>query len=477
MAKNLIVGRRTEQHLLQESYDSKESQLVILYGRRRVGKSFLINQFFEDNFDFKLVGDYQLDKKGQLANFHYEMKRQSRCSFEMPESWNEAFLQLREYLDSQNNDRRLVVFFDEMPWLDNQKSGFLAAFEYFWNSYGASKNNLMFIVCGSATSWLVENIDHNKGGLFNRQNLRIFLEPFTLGETEEYLIKRKSISWNRNDIAECYMILGGIPYYLNLLQRTMSLSQNVDNLFFRKRAVLWDEFDHLYKTLFSNSENHIKVIEAICTKRIGLTRSEILCETKLSANTAFSRILRSLVDSGFVREYTFFGSKKRGKLYQIADFYTAFYLKFVKENYGKDEEFWSHLIGSSKRTAWEGLTFEQLCKDHIRQIKAKLGIAGVTAPVSAWYHKCDEDHDGAQIDMLMDRKDRTITICEMKFSDNPFVIDKKYDEELRNKIGVFKAVTGTTKAIQLVMVTTYGVKENKYSNILQNQITIDDLFV
>lgn len=476
MARELIIGREKEKKLLEECYESQESQLVVLYGRRRVGKSFLINQFFDGLFDFKLVGDYQLDTKDQLANFHYELKHQTGVDGVVPDSWTEAFHQLREYLESLDNGRKLVVFFDEMPWLDNRKSGFLHAFEYFWNSFGAAKNNLMFIVCGSATSWLVENIGHNKGGLFNRQNLKIHLEPFNLKETEQFLVSKKGINWNRNDIAECYMILGGIPYYLNLLQKSMTLSQNIDNLFFRRYAVLWDEFDNLYKTLFSNSENHIKVVESICEKRMGLSRKEILEKTRLSDNAEFARILRNLVDSGFVREYCLFGKKRQGKLYQTADYYTAFYLRFVKGQSAKDENYWSHLISSAKRYAWAGITFEQLCKDHISQIKAKLGIFNVSSSESAWLFPGSEEHDGAQIDMLIDRSDRVVSICEMKFSDSPFTIDKEYDLNLRNKISTFRDVSGTRKALQLVMVTTYGVKRNMYSNLVQNEVLIDDLF-
>lgn len=475
MAKKSIIGREEEIRRLKRCYESKESQLVILYGRRRVGKSFLVNQTFDEKFDFKLVGDYKLDKEAQLLNFHEELKRKSKIEFPVPKDWREAFWQLRDYLDSFKDDKKHVVFFDEMPWLDNHKSGFLPAFEYFWNSFGAAKNNLMLIVCGSATSWLVENIDQNKGGLFNRQNCRIYLEPFTLSETEKFLESR-NINWSRYDICECYMIIGGIPYYLDLLDGELTYSANIDNLFFKKHALLWDEFGHLYNTLFTNSENYIKVIEAIAEKRIGLTRTEIVEKSKLSDNTKLTTILKNLEDSGFIRMYSFYGKKKQGTVYQLSDYYTMFYLKFVKGNSFGDDEFWSHSLTSPARRAWAGYTFEQLCKDHIKQIKNKIGISGVLSSQSSWFTQADEVHDGAQIDLLIDRNDRVISVCEMKFSEKPFVIDKKYDMELRNKLGTFRFVTQTKKAVQLVMVTTYGVKQNMYSGLIQKQVTIDDFF-
>lgn len=476
MPQNLIIGRQKETQQLKDCYNSLEPQLVILYGRRRVGKTFLVNQTFGEKFAFKLVGDYNLKKEEQLENFSDELKRKSKSSVSAPKSWREAFFQLRDYIDTLPHDEKQVVFFDEMPWLDNHKSGFLEAFEYFWNSYGSSKNNLLFIVCGSATSWLVENIDHNKGGLFNRQNCRIYLEPFNLYETEQFLLSR-NIYWSRYDICECYMILGGIPYYLNLLKGSLPYSANIDNLFFRKRALLWDEFDHLYNTLFSNSESYIKIVESLSAKRIGLSRTELVDSSKLNDNTLLTKMLKNLVDSGFVREYPFYGNKKRQTKYQLADFYTMFYLKFVKENAGKDENFWSNALDNPARKAWAGFTFEQLCKDHIRQIKQKIGISGVLSEVSTWFVQADEENEGAQIDMLIDRRDRVITICEMKFAHDEYSIDKDYDQILRRKITRFQEATGTKKGIQLVFVTTYGVTLNMYSQRISNQVVLDDLFV
>ena len=273
------------------------------------------------------------------------------------------------------------------------------------------------------------------------------------------------------------MILGGIPYYLNLLKGSLPYSANIDNLFFRKRALLWDEFDHLYNTLFSNSESYIKIVESLSAKRIGLSRTELVDSSKLNDNTLLTKMLKNLVDSGFVREYPFYGNKKRQTKYQLADFYTMFYLKFVKENAGKDENFWSNALDNPARKAWAGFTFEQLCKDHIRQIKQKIGISGVLSEVSTWFVQADEENEGAQIDMLIDRRDRVITICEMKFAHDEYSIDKDYDQILRRKITRFQEATGTKKGIQLVFVTTYGVTLNMYSQRISNQVVLDDLFV
>lgn len=476
MSKELIIGREYEKQLLEDCCNSRESQLVIVYGRRRVGKSFLINQFFDNRFDFKLVGDNRLSKNEQLYNFYDELYRQKRKDVDVPSSWREAFFLLRDYLEELDTNEKHVVFFDEMPWLDNSKSGFLEAFEYFWNSYGAAQNNLLLIVCGSVSSWIVDNFEHNKGGLFNRQNCRIFLEPFNLYETEKFLVEKKGINWSRYDIAEIYMIMGGIPYYLDYLSRNMSPSENIDNLFFKKRGLLWDEFDNLYRTLFSNSGNHIKIVEALFMKKEGMNRKELVSKTKLAENTAFAKMLESLSDSGFITSYNLFGKKKKGTVYQLRDYYTLFYFRFIKDNYGKDEQFWTHHLDHPSRRAWAGLTFEMLCRDHLNQIKRGLSILGVSSEVSVWKTMPTDEHGGAQIDLLIDRRDRIVDICEMKFSENKFTIDKDYAEVLSNKIETFKAETGTKKAVQLVFVTSCGLKQNMYSSRVQGEVTLDDLF-
>ena len=278
------------------------------------------------------------------------------------------------------------------------------------------------------------------------------------------------------------MIMGGIPYYLSLLKKRFSLSQNIDNLFFKSRGELWDEFEHLYSTLFLNSDNYVKIVKTLSKKRYGLTRNEIIKETKLPSNGALSKMLSNLVDSGFVRISTFYGNTKKDVLYQLSDYYTAFYFHFVKENYGVDEHFWSNSQDNPAKTAWIGLTFEQLCKDHIKQIKQKLGISGVLTREYAWFVKAGKDEDGteqagAQIDLLIDRRDKVVNICEMKFSASDFEINKSYDRDLRNKIERFRSTTNCRKSIQITMVTTYGVKRNKYSNIVGNQVKLEDLFL
>lgn len=477
MKNKKLIGRKNECERLDMCMNSDAAELVIVYGRRRVGKTFLINQYFDNQFAFQVTGLYGVDKETQIQNFISELRDKTGKEYNTPNNWMEVFRYLREYTEQLPIDQKQVMFFDELPWMDQRKSDFLPAFEWFWNAYGAKKDNLMVIVCGSATSWMDEKIANNKGGLFNRQTCRLYLEPFKLHEVEEYLHSR-NINWSRYDVAECYMIMGGIPYYLSLLKNRLSYRQNIDNLFFKNRGELWDEFNHLYNTLFTNSDSYIRVVEALSQKMGGLTRQEIIEKAQISSGGDLSKILNNLVLSGFVRVSGFYNRKKKDALYQLADYYTMFYFRFIRDNYGKDENFWNNSFDNPSRRAWAGLTFEQLCKDHVPQIKRKLGISGILTEESAWFTLEDDEKgiDGAQIDLLLDRRDHVVSICEMKFSMKKYVIDKTYDDRLRTKIDSFRIATNCKKTLQLVMVTTYGVKQNKYSGNVNVDVTLDDLF-
>ncbi len=472
---NNLVGREKEINRLNRAMAEQEAQLIIVYGRRRVGKTFLINEYFNEDFAFQFTGSASQTNREQLKNFALELWSTSGIKNESPKDWTEAFFQLRKYLESLPSNEKQVVFFDELPWMDKQRSGFLAAFEWFWNAWGASRKNLVFVVCGSATSWMVEKLDENKGGLFNRQTCRLYLEPFDLRQTELFLQSR-NIFWSRYDIVLCYMIMGGIPFYLRLLTNELSFNENIDNIFFRKRAELWNEFDHLYNTLFSNSEQYIKIVEALSKKRKGLSREEIIKVTGLSGNGILTKMLLNLEKSGFIRVNDMFGYKKREKIYQLSDYYTLFYFRYIKDNYGKDEHYWSNTNDSPSRKVWEGLSFEQICKDHIGLIKKKLGITGVMSEVSSWSRPGSGDENGAQIDMLIDRRDRVINLCEIKFSTNEYEIDKKYDAVLKNKVTTFREATKTNKTITVTMITTYGIKRNMYSNYIGKEICMEDFF-
>ncbi len=469
-----IIGRKHEQLILNECYNSDKAELVALYGRRRVGKTFLVKTFFKDRFDFYVTGIYQGTKKEQLSFFNKQLCEYSKIAYPPVGNWFDAFDQLKHYISNLKKSK-VVLFIDELPWFDTTRSGFIKAFELFWNSWAADQQRIRLIVCGSATTWMISNLLGSKGGLHNRVTRRIKLMPFTLAETEEYL-KYRGIVWNRYQIAEAYMIMGGTPYYLQMLRKGYSLSQNIDYLFFSHNAELLDEYTFLFRSLFNDLPLYKSVVELLSRKAKGMTRPEIQSALKLPDGGKFSEVLENLCNCDFIRKYTAFGKKERDVMYQLTDMFTLFYLRFVKNSNGRDENLWTNMTDSPERRTWCGYSFEQLCLHHISQIKKALGISGVQSDVCSWSMPPEEGGKGAQIDLLIDRRDQVINLCEMKYSTNEYEITKKYNGEMQDRREIFRMKTKTRKALHLTMVTTYGVKSNLYSDMIQSQVTLDDLF-
>lgn len=466
-----IIGRKEEQQLLKTRYESGKPEFIAVYGRSRVGKTFLVRQFFNDKFDFYITGIYQGSRQEQLNNFGKQLNQYAKSPFPTVNNWFDAFDQLKIYL-THLKKKRIVLFFDELPWLDTPKSRFLKALELFWNSWGAQQERLMLVVCGSATTWMTQKLIGDRGGLHNRLTSSIYLSPFTLGESEQYLVKQ-GIRMSRYELVENYMVMGGTPYYLSLLQPGLSLSQNIDKLFFNRNAPLRREYDFLFRSLFNDSEIYKNVVECIARKNKGLTLAELKKHLKLNDSGKITEVLTNLCNCDFVTKYYAFGKKQRDAIYQLSDLYTLFYLKFVKA-YGHDELQWSNMLDNPKHTVWSGYAFEQVCFHHLRQIMRKLGILGVLTQTCSW--QMTDGTSREQIDMVIDRNDQVINLCEMKFTRTPFEISRHYIDHMNSRLESFRNATHTNKALHLTMVTTYGVKPGLYSGLIQSEVTMDDLF-
>lgn len=479
MNKN-FVGRIYESKQIKGCYDSGKSELVAIYGRRRVGKTYLVKQMFDEDFDFWFTGLYETPKEQQLIQFGRVLSEKSNREIPKLNDWFSAFEELRKYLLFLKK-KKVVVFLDELPWMDNAKSCFISAFSYFWNMWPSNDTLLKLYVCGSATTWMVNKLIGDKGGLYGRVTCSIYLAPFTLRETEEFLKKTKHIEMNRHQILELYMILGGIPYYLDMLDRDLPLSKNIDKLFFRENAPLKTEYEFLFSSLFKDSGSYRKVIEALAGKLKGLTREEIIKTTKIRDGGTLTEILNNLSLCDFIREYSAIGKKERGSIYQLSDLFVLFYLQFVQKGNSQDASYWSNISFSNEKNAWSGYAFEQVCLHHIKEIKAKLGITGVLSNTYSWFSRPFTDADGTkwkggQIDLLIDRKDDAINLCEIKYANDQYEIKAQYEEHLRERASLFKKVTGTRKALLNTFITTYGVKQNIHSAIVQSEVRMDDLF-
>ena len=470
----MIIGRKEEQQILRSAVQSENSEFVAVYGRRRVGKTYLIRETFGYKFTFQHTGLAKGNTKEQLFSFAISLRDAGYDDCPIPKSWLEAFSLLSTYLKNSTDEKK-IVFLDELPWMDTPRSNFISAFEHFWNGWASARKDIVLIICGSATSWIINKVINDHGGLHNRVTKQIALQPFTLKECEMFA-QSKGLEMSRYQLAECYMVFGGIPYYWSLLEKGLSLAQNIDKIIFAKNGKLSNEFDQLYASLFKSPEQYIDIVTALGKKKVGMTREEIIAATDKYSNGALSKVLDELEYCGFIRKYNGFDKKSKQAIYQLIDNYTLFYFKFIQQNENNDEHFWSASIDSAMHRAWSGLAFERLCMAHTQQIKAALGIAGVLSNVYSWRKEADETSDGAQIDLLIDRKDQVINLCEMKYSLSEYIIDAEYEQKLRNKKSVFIDTTNTRKAVHLTMVTTFGIKANAHSGIVQNEITLEDLF-
>jgi len=469
----MLIGREKEIRLLTEKLASGKSEFVVIYGRRRVGKTYLARNVFEGKFTFRLTALAQATLAQQLSNFNLAMQDQHpNAKRKKAIDWMEAFHQIRQVIE-RSKQKKKVIFIDELPWFDKTHSGFLPALEHFWNSWASARKDILLLVCGSAASWMVNKLINNKGGLHNRVTQKIKIEPFTLKECAE-LLKHKKITLDRYQLVQLYMVLGGIPFYWDAVGKGHSAPQTINKLCFEPNGLLTGEFNNLFRSLFAKAERHEAIVAALAKKSKGLTRKEISTESNISDGGGLSRLLDELEESGFIRRYVPFGKKSRNSLYQLSDFFSLFHIKFIKGNRSFDKNHWLKLIDSPTHRAWSGYAFEQVCLAHIPQVKKALGISGIETQTSAW--KSAQAKDGAQIDLVIDRRDGVINLFEMKFSINQFTIDKKYDSELRNKIGTFKTETQTKKSAFLTMITTFGLQPNMYSGNVQSDLKMDLLF-
>ncbi|NLR59038.1 AAA family ATPase [Chitinophaga polysaccharea] len=467
-----LIGRQHEKKILLETLSSSEAELVAVYGRRRVGKTFLVRQVYQDHMAYEFSGVHGSPAKQQLENFRNAIALTLNTPVlpAIPHNWTEAFLLLIQLLSPQLKKKKMVIFFDEFPWLSAAKSGFLPAFEYFWNSWGSKQANLVVTICGSAASWMIQRVVNNKGGLHNRITRKIRLLPFDLQETAAYL-KSRSVNLDHYQTLQVYMALGGIPHYLKEIRKGESATQAIDRLCFTKDGLLVGEFSNLYNSLFEMADRHIAVVKALAAKPSGLTRNEIIHEAGLQSGGTTTKLLEELVQSGFTAAYLPFGKNAKDLIYKLADEYSLFYLKFVEHSRATGPGTWIRRASSPSWKSWSGMAFENICLKHTPQIKQALGIASVYTEESAWRSKT------AQIDLLLDRQDGCINICEMKFSNTTFTIEKSYATELQRKLANFQDETGTRKTLFLTMITSYGVKDNQYKNMLiHHEITMEELF-
>lgn len=468
-----MIGRKEEVRILREAYDSDYSEFVSVYGRRRIGKTFLVNEVFHYEFAFHVAGLKNESLKRQLENFQLALKRQGHRSCPRLKSWLEAFYELEVFLERLPAGRK-IVFIDEMPWMDTPKSGFLSALEGFWNGWATSRKDILLIACGSATSWIVKKLNRNRGGLHNRVRLQIRMMPFTLAECEAYS-EELGLGFGRQHVLECYMYLGGVAYYWSLLEKGKFPDQNINSLFFARRDGLRAEFDELYSSLFTHPEPYVGIIMALGHHRQGLGRDELAKEVGVESSGRFSERLNELEECGFIRRYRPVGGENSAT-YQLTDPFSLFFMTFVKDNDSRDGDYWTEQLGDGAKNDWRGNAFERVCIEHIPQIKRALGISGVHTDIYSWKSTASAGLRGAQVDLLIDRRDGIANLCEMKYSLSEYALDKEENDRLANRVAAFRRALKDKKSVHVTMITANGLKKNVYRHNVHSEVTMDDLF-
>lgn len=475
-----VVGRKQEIEELERLYMSDRPEFVAVYGRRRVGKTFLIKQALKGRITFQHTGVSPVDQadeknrmRTQLESFYYSMLNHGLEGYQQPKSWMEAFFQLEQLLMKLDKGERMVVFIDELPWMDTPRSRFLSAFENFWNGWCSDHDNIMLIVCGSATTWMLKYLSRNKGGLYGRLTDEIKVYPFTLKECEEYF-EHENIELSRYDIVQSYMVFGGIPYYLSYFSKGYSLEKNCDMILFGNRPRLKDEFNRLFKAIFTNAEDCKKIIRLLASRNYGYTREDIAKATGLPLGGGLSDTLTALAESDFIIRYSPYG-KGTGEYYKLIDNFCLFWLKHVEPNVD-NATFFNDSFTSDIMKSWKGVAFEQVCWQHITQIKRALEIGGVKSSVSSWKIAGTETKTGAQVDLLINRNDNVVNLCEMKFYGGPYNIDKEEEQKLLHRIEMLKETLSPKQQVHLTLITTFGLVQGKHSGKVQRVITCDDMF-
>lgn len=479
-----IIDRIEECKKLKRLYQSEESEFFALFGRRRVGKTFLIRQFFkEKGFFFEITGSPDASTEEQILNFHDEF-----CGFfntsdhvKPPKNWSEAFKRLRLALKTIQQEQKMILFIDELPWLATPHSRFYQALDYNWNRHFSTMSNLVLIVAGSSASWMLSEIINAKGGLHNRLTGHLRLEPFKLAETAEYLASR-NIKLPKEQISELYMITGGVPKYLSYLEDGgKSVAQHIHSLCFTPHSPLLTEYYRLYRSLFQKPEQHFALVQALANKRHGMLREELLREAKLSDSGRTNEVINELVESGFLMLVPEIGKKIRNSRYYLCDEFSLFYLNWIEPRKGEllqglEPDFWLKCQASQKYRIWAGYAFELICLKAVDKIKQALGIGAVFA-TSGYWQSFDKGKKEAEVDIVIDRADGCINLCEVKFHNSLYEMNQSDAEELRRKKEIFIARTKTRKAVFTTLITKYGAVVNPaYLSIVDNQVTLSQLF-
>jgi len=472
-----MIGRKVEVQKIHRLLDSRKSEFLAVTGRRRVGKTYLVDTVLRAHYCFSMTGVQNGNMQAQLANFAIKLSEYDG-SFQpqSPKNWQYAMLMLKRYLQTLDTSKKQVIFIDELPWVHTRRSQFIAFLAHLWNDYLSKEKHFLLVICGSATSWITQKVINDPGGLHNRVTEIIHLSPFKLSETKAFL-QEKRLHFSDQELARIYMTLGGIPFYLESLQKGESFASAIERVCFSPAGLLRNEYHNLYQALFTHADIHQKIVETLSSKPYGIQKIQLQQASGLANSGSFQRALEELLISDFLVEQIPFGKRKRGSYLRLTDEYSVFYHRFIKQQKQYLPGIWQQLAASQPYKSWAGYAFESLCHKHITEIKTALGISAVYAEISSLYVPGSSDQEGFQVDLIIDRKDDAINLCEIKFHSKAYMINKLNYEQLVAKRERFIAYTETKKQVFLTFITNYGIIKNEYAlEIVDAEVQLADLF-
>ena len=484
-----LIGRKQEIHTLEQMYSSTTAEFLALYGRRRIGKTYLIRKFFECKpvifFDVSGAKDGALSE--QIEHFTKQLQTvfYPGATLTPAKNWDGAFEALTNAIQNTPKQKKIVLFFDELPWMATKNSKLLQSLDYYWNQHWSKDKRVKLIICGSSAAWIIQKVIKNKGGLHNRLTRTIYLAPFKLSETKDFLLSMK-LKLTDAQILLLYMVMGGIPYYLAKIPKNLSATQIIQRLAFQPKSFLAEEFDNLFASLFDADDGfYVKAVKLIAGRRDGIGKNELLKKMgkALMGSTGLKK-LQELEETGFIKSFKPSYHERQGTYYRINDEYVLFYLKWIEPIHHTLQEdaleanYWESMSLTPEWQSWLGYAFEAVCYKHLALIRKALQLNS-TAQASSWRYvpRKGSKEQGAQIDLLFDRKDAAVTLCEIKYSQQPYVVNKEMVEILNRKMKSFKEKTRTKKQLFLALISANGVKNNSYADdLLSGTVTADDLF-
>jgi AAA+ ATPase superfamily predicted ATPase len=405
-----FIGRKVEIAQLTALIDLPRPSIAVIYGRRRVGKSELIRHVTQGKNVLSFEGLEGQPKHKQIKNFLFQLSAQSNIREKNISDWPDALILLR----TLTQDGQWIIILDEFQWMANYQNELVSVIKMIWEKYLSQNPDLTLILCGSIASFMKSKV-LKSSALYGRTDYELNLHELNLSEISEFFPGKGS-----DEVIDTAMLVGGIPKYLELISEYPSLYDALEPLAFSQDGFFKTEYDRLFASHFGKKPIFMKIIQTLATNPYGLTTGKLAKEMQVASGGTLCHQLDDLESAGFLHSIIPFDKPEGSKLrkYILMDAYVRFYHSIIrgsmKETTPPNTQF--HAIMSSPRyAAWAGMAFEFLCMRHHKEISRILGFHGIPYTAGPFFQRKTLDTPGVQIDLLFERSDKILVLCEMKY--------------------------------------------------------------